>query len=175
MLKTLPANAEDTGDVGSIPESGRSPGEGNSNLPQYPCLENSMDKAWQATVHGVENSQTPRNMSMKRGRRPFSIFLSTYLNSTGKYWNYMWKSSFMLGRSDLGAWAAWAASPGLFLPCDYKTWSLLSIKEGRWTAPGRNGRTSSVISVPTSAPSGKLTVHPFSGRKEKARGLLCSA
>ena len=67
------------------------------------------------------------------------FFLSTYLNSTGKYWNYMWKSSFMLGRSDLGAWAA---SPALFLPFDCKTWSLLSIKEGRWTAPGRSGRTS---------------------------------
>ena len=71
MLKILPANAEDTGDVGSIPESGRSPGERNSNPPQYPCLENSMDKAWQATVHGVKKSQTPHNMSMKGGEGPF--------------------------------------------------------------------------------------------------------
>ena len=42
------------GDLGSIPGSGRSPGEGNANPLQYSCLENSMDRrAWQATVHGV--------------------------------------------------------------------------------------------------------------------------
>ena len=42
------------GDPGSIPGSGRSPEEGNDNLLQYSCLENSMDRgAWQATVHGV--------------------------------------------------------------------------------------------------------------------------
>ena len=49
-------NAED---VGSIPCSERSPGEGNSNSLQYSCLENSMERgAWQATVHGVAKSQT---------------------------------------------------------------------------------------------------------------------
>ena len=42
------------GDVGSIPRSGRSPGEGNGNPLQYSCLENPMDRgAWQATVYGV--------------------------------------------------------------------------------------------------------------------------
>ena len=46
------------GDLGSIPGSGRSPGEGNGNPLQYSCLENSMDRgAWQATVHGVPKSQ----------------------------------------------------------------------------------------------------------------------
>ena len=45
------------GDLGSIPGSGRSPGEGNGNLQQ--CLENPMDRVvWQATVHGVAKSQT---------------------------------------------------------------------------------------------------------------------
>ena len=48
-----------TGDLGSIPESGRSPGEGNGNLFQYSCLENPMDGgAWWATVHGVTKSWT---------------------------------------------------------------------------------------------------------------------
>ena len=43
------------GDPGSIPGSGRSPGEGNGYPPQYSCLENSMDRgAWQATVHGSQ-------------------------------------------------------------------------------------------------------------------------
>ena len=44
MVKNLPANAEDTRDVGSIPGLGRSPGVGNDNLLQYSCLENSMDR-----------------------------------------------------------------------------------------------------------------------------------
>ena len=49
--KESACNAEDPG---SIPGSGRSPGEGNGNPLQYSCLENPMDRgAWQATVHGV--------------------------------------------------------------------------------------------------------------------------
>ena len=51
LIKNLPANA---GDMGSIPESGKSPGEGNSNPLQYSCLGNPMDGgAWQTRVHGV--------------------------------------------------------------------------------------------------------------------------
>ena len=47
-------SACNAGDQGSIPGSGRSPGEGNGNPLQYSCLENPMDRgAWQATVHGV--------------------------------------------------------------------------------------------------------------------------
>ena len=47
------------GDPGSIPGSGRSPGDGNGYPLQCSCLENSMDGgAWRATVHGVAKSQT---------------------------------------------------------------------------------------------------------------------
>ena len=47
------------GDLGSIPGSGRPPGEGNGNPLQYLCLENPMDRgAWQAAVHGVTESDT---------------------------------------------------------------------------------------------------------------------
>ena len=54
MVKNSPANAGATRDMGSVPGSGRSPGEGNANPLQYSCLENPMDRgAWQATVHGV--------------------------------------------------------------------------------------------------------------------------
>ena len=52
MVKNPPANSGDLRDRGSIPGSGRSPGEGNGNLLQYSCLENPMDRAWRATVHG---------------------------------------------------------------------------------------------------------------------------
>ena len=47
-------SACNAGDLGSIPESGRYPGEGNGNPLQYSCLENSMDRGpRQAPVHGV--------------------------------------------------------------------------------------------------------------------------
>ena len=50
-------SACDVGEWDSIPELGRSPGEGNGNPLQYSYLENSMDRrAWQATVHGVAKS-----------------------------------------------------------------------------------------------------------------------
>ena len=45
--------AYSAGDLGSIPGSGISPGEGNGNPFQYSCLENPMDRAWQATVCGI--------------------------------------------------------------------------------------------------------------------------
>ena len=49
VVKNMPANARDIRKVGSIPESGRSPGGGLGNPLQYPCLENPMDRgAWQA-------------------------------------------------------------------------------------------------------------------------------
>ena len=54
-VKNLPANAEDTGDVGLIPGLGRSPGLGNGNPLQNSRLQNSMDRGTrQATVHGVK-------------------------------------------------------------------------------------------------------------------------
>ena len=47
------------GDPSSVPELGRSSGEGNGYPLQYSCLENSMDRGgWQATVHGVTKRQT---------------------------------------------------------------------------------------------------------------------
>ena len=51
------ASAYNVGDLGSIPGSGRSSGEGNGNPLQYSCLENPTDRgAWWATVHGVTKS-----------------------------------------------------------------------------------------------------------------------
>ena len=56
MVKNPPANA---GDLGSIPGSGRYPGEGNGNPLKYSCLGNPMDRvAWWAIAHGVAKSQT---------------------------------------------------------------------------------------------------------------------
>ena len=59
VVKNLSVNARDIRDVGSIPESGTSPGGGHGNLLQCSCLENPMDtRAWWATVHGVAQSRT---------------------------------------------------------------------------------------------------------------------
>ena len=59
MVKNLPANAGDAGDVGSISRSGRCPGVGNGNPFQYHCLENSMVRGdWWAMVYGVAKHWT---------------------------------------------------------------------------------------------------------------------
>ena len=59
MVMKPPANAGDVRDMGSVPQSGRSPGEGNDNPLQYSCLENPVDRGfWSAAVHGVTKSQT---------------------------------------------------------------------------------------------------------------------
>ena len=63
VVKNLSANTGNTGDVGVIPGSGRSPGEGNGSPLQYSCLENPMDRgAWCSAVHGVTESWTRLNI-----------------------------------------------------------------------------------------------------------------
>ena len=58
-VENLPAKAGVTGDMGSIPGSGRYSGGGNGNPLQYSFLDNPIDRgAWWATVHGVKKSQT---------------------------------------------------------------------------------------------------------------------
>ena len=70
------APAYNVGDPGSIPGSGRSPGEGNGNPLQYSCLENHMDGgAWLATVHGVAKSRTRLSN--------FTITITMYLVGEG--------------------------------------------------------------------------------------------
>ena len=57
VVKNPHSNA---GDTGPIPESGRSPREGNDNPLQYSCLENLVDReVWRATVQGFAESDMP--------------------------------------------------------------------------------------------------------------------
>ena len=66
LVKNLPANAGDAGDMGSNPGLGRSPGGGNDNLFQYSFLGHSMDRGvWWATIHGVvKESDMTEQLSM---------------------------------------------------------------------------------------------------------------
>ena len=68
-------------DLGSIPELGRSLGEGNGNLLQYSCLENSMYKrAWQATIHGVTKSDMTKGQTLT-----VCVCIQTYTHTPTKY------------------------------------------------------------------------------------------
>ena len=59
VAQMVKASGYNVGDLGSIPGSGRYPGEGNGNPLQYSCLENRMDRgAWWAAAHGVAKSWT---------------------------------------------------------------------------------------------------------------------
>ena len=59
MVKNPPASAGDTGDMGLIPGSGRSPDTANGNQHQNSCQENPMDRGTlRATVQGDAKSQT---------------------------------------------------------------------------------------------------------------------
>ena len=65
MIPAFPAGSDgkestyNVGDLGLIPRLGRSPGEGHSNLVQYSCLDNPMDRgAWWAAVHALAKSWT---------------------------------------------------------------------------------------------------------------------
>ena len=80
MVKNPPANA---GDTGWIPESGRSPGEGNANLLRYSCLGNPMDReTWWATVHEVAKDtawQLNNQYSPSSANSDFVLFVSAFL------------------------------------------------------------------------------------------------
>ena len=91
MVKNPPANAGDTRDLGSIPGSGRSPGEGNGNPLQYSCLGNPMDRgAWWAAVHGSQESDTTVLLSMHalssgKGKSSAQNFLSFIMDSLAEF------------------------------------------------------------------------------------------
>ena len=69
------------GDLGLIPGSGRSPGEGNGNSLQYSCLENPMYRAaWQASVHRIAESDTTEWLMLSLSRQRNKDWKTLYLN-----------------------------------------------------------------------------------------------
>ena len=106
------------GDLGSSPDSGRSPGEGNGNPLQFSCLENSMERgSWRATVHGVTKSQIwlsdshthththihqYKIKSLKNNKKikcPYDNFqvLLEPRNLLSRYWHFPWHSTRLIG------------------------------------------------------------------------------
>ena len=83
MIRNLLANAGVARDTGSVPVLGKSPGGGNGNPLYYFCLENPMDRgAWQATVHGVKESDMTEQLSSSSGMltlRKVTLELSEYV------------------------------------------------------------------------------------------------
>ena len=79
VVKNPPANAGDIRDAGSIPGSGRSPGEGNGNLLQYSCLENLMDSgAWWLQCKGLQRVGLKRLSTHREGGNPPSCHRPTH-------------------------------------------------------------------------------------------------
>ena len=79
MVKNPPAKA---GDMGSIPGSGRSPGERNGNPLQYSCLGNPRDRGtWHATVHGIAKSQLNNIVSLLRAENVCTYYAQLKLNA----------------------------------------------------------------------------------------------
>ena len=86
--KNLPANVRDEGDLNSIPGSARSPGGGNGNPFQYPCLKNSTDRgAWGLQSTGLQragheraperaHSHVNTPVSLTHGEASSSLFFS---------------------------------------------------------------------------------------------------
>ena len=98
------------GDAGLIPGPGRSPKEGNSNLLQYSCLENSMGRgAWQATVNGIAQSQTRLSTSAcTHALLPLQAPTAAFL------WLECTELLLFLGAFALAVPSAWHALPGTF-------------------------------------------------------------
>ena len=84
VVKNLPANP---GDVASIPEWGRYPGERNGNLFQYSCLHNPTDRgAWRAIAQGSQTTkQQNKNKILVAGMHFYTHFLKAKKDEIVKY------------------------------------------------------------------------------------------
>ena len=81
VVKNLPVNEGDARDTGSIPGSGRYPGEGKGSPLQHFCLENSMERgAWWATVSGVSRSWT---------RQSEHVSVNMHTHSFATFWEWL--------------------------------------------------------------------------------------
>ena len=126
-------SACNAGDPGSIPGSGRSPGEGNGNPLQYSCLRNPIDRgAWQATVHGVK--RVGHYLATKLLLRRTLATWCEELTRLKRPW--CWERLKASGEGDDRGWDGWMASPTQW------TWVWVSSRNQWWT--GRPGMLQSM-------------------------------
>ena len=139
VVKNPPASAGDAGDLGSIPGSGRSPGEGNGNPLQYSCLGNPMDRgAWGATVHGVAKSRT--QLSNWAQHTAGSVFKDSELGLSGGWWQSL--------EGEEGGCTLTSTASALFefVPLKLSAWDCFSSwEEERERGLRRNGLMTAVL------------------------------
>ena len=118
----LPDNAKDTGDMGSVPGSGRSPGEGNGNPFQYYCLENPMDRgAWRATVYAVTRVGHNWAYTHEKEKSIYNL-LRTFIYL--EFHNSMrsWKSL-----TPFYSWGNWSQWNSVTLAAGIQTWQVTKV------------------------------------------------
>ena len=77
----MPDNAGDAGDLSSIPELGRSPGEENGHPLQYSCQDNPLDRgAWWATICGIAASDTTEWLNTQTYKHTHRVHLTNLLS-----------------------------------------------------------------------------------------------
>ena len=102
MVKNLPGNIGDTRDAGSIPGSGRTPGEGNGNLLQYSSVGSPMNRGawWAIQSKGVVKSWTQLSAQKQTSQRSCA-----FGKGSEAVWRMDWrrgKNSFVLSILCLG-------------------------------------------------------------------------
>ena len=110
-------SACNAGDLGLIPESGRSPGEGNGNPLQHSCVEDPMDRgAWWATVHSVAESDTTKILMHTHIHQvEDGMMMLIFLTSINKSLNSV-DPSFLLNSLLLKPFLEHACTPSLKFP-----------------------------------------------------------
>ena len=132
------------GDPGSIPGSGRSPGDGNGNPLQYSCLENSVDRrAWQVTVHAVTQNQTWLTNT-------FSFILIQLIHIWILYWRIA-TSFFFLSR----------ILSSLFFPFIFISWWLIMFQDFSGFCHTLTWISHGFTCVPHPDPPSHLPPHPI--------------
>ena len=126
------ASACQAGDTGSIPGSGRSPGEEKSNLLQHSCVGNPMKRgAWRTTVHGVAKSRTRlsnRTTICRTGnKKPCPVKWSRSFLTPGKASRCPTQSAFgehvVMGRKTEGVWTT-SVTGGSFSLYTFQGWEI---------------------------------------------------
>ena len=157
MVRNPPANAEDEGDIGSIPGLRRSPGGRSGNPVQYSCLKNPVDGgAWWAMVHGFAKSCTWLNMH---------THTHTHTH-TWHCWPFCYK-----GREPC-SWVAVLPHLDSLVLIDSDYWPPLF--SCSWSRAQTSSPAETTVALPHGGPRINLLLHSPQGRCHFLLDLLCA-